>query len=70
MFTSRSLLFWFCSIVVCDVEILHAIGVLARCNESEILTHVLLLEVLLGQVLKIALAEWDARLNDDSILLL
>ena len=58
------------SLIVVDVEELKLVLVLVGGDDTEILTKVLLLEVLLGQVLEVSLGEGDLGLNDDGVLVL
>jgi len=58
------------SLVVVDLEETELVGVLAVGEHAEELTEVLLLEVLLGEVLKVALGESDLGLNDEGVLVL
>merc|ERR1712060_510276 len=53
--------------VVVDLEVTELVGALVSGDNAEILTHLLLLQVLLGQVLEVALGEVDLGLNDDVV---
>ena len=57
-------------LVVVDVEELKLVLVLAGGDDSQVLTEVLLLEVLLGQVLEVSLGEGDLSLDDEGVLVL
>ena len=48
-----------------ELEIAELVGVLVGSNDAEVVTELLLLHVLLGEVLEVALAEVDLGLNDD-----
>jgi len=54
-----------CCFLVLDLEISESIAVLGGRDDSKELLKVLLLEVFLGQILKISLGESDFRFNDD-----
>lgn len=55
----------FVSLVLLDIEVSKLVRVLVRRGDVEIVSQVLLLEVLLGQVLKVSLGEGDVRVNGD-----
>ena len=57
-----------CCFLVLDLEVSELVGVLLSGNDSEELLEVLLLKVLLGQVLKVSLGEWDLGLDDNLVL--
>ena len=57
----------FGGLVILNVEVSEFVVVLAGGDNSQVLLQVLLLEVLLGQVLQVSLAEGDAGLNDDIV---
>merc|ERR1711865_1246776 len=57
-------------VIVVDLEITELVGVLAGGNNSKVLTHLLLLQVLLGEVLEIALAEVNGGIDDEGVLVL
>ena len=56
-------------LLVLNLEVLELVGVLLGGNDTQELLKVLLLEILLHQVLKIALGEGDLGLDDDAGLL-
>jgi len=57
-------------IVGVGVQELKFISVLGGGNDSQVLTALLLLDVLLGQVLEVSLGEVKLSLNDDAVLVL
>ena len=57
-----------CCFFVLDLEVSKGIGVLRNGNDSQEFLQVLLLEVLLGQVLKVSLGEGDLGLNNEVVL--
>jgi hypothetical protein len=57
-------------ILVVDLEVAELVGVLGRCHHAQPVPKVVLLQVLLRQVLKVALGERHRRRHDDLILLL
>ena len=57
----------FGGLIILNVEVSEFVVVLAGGDNSQVLLQVLLLEVLLGQVLQVSLAEGDAGLNDDIV---
>ena len=48
-----------------ELKIAELVGVLVGGDDAEVITQLLLLHVLLGEVLEVALAEVDLGLNDD-----
>merc|ERR1719464_1163838 len=56
--------------LIIDLKVAELISVLVVSDNSEILTHLLLLQVLLSKVLEVALAEVNLCLNNDTILVL
>merc|ERR1711934_683031 len=56
-------------IVVRDVEVAQLVHALRRGNDVHIVAQLLLLQVLLGQVLEVALREWELR-SDENLRLL
>ena len=58
-----------CCFLVLDLEVSKGVGVLRNGDDSQEFLQVLLLEVLLGQVLKVSLGEGDLSLDNDLLLL-
>ncbi len=58
------------SLVVVDGEELEFVDVLVGGDDSQVLTELLFLEVLLGQILKVSLGEGNLALNDSGVLVL
>ena len=54
-------------LIILDVEVSEFILVLSSSDHAQVLLEILLLEVLLGQVLEVPLAEGNAGLNDDAL---
>ena len=48
-------------LVVIDLEVSELIGVLRGSNHTKPVPQVILLQVLLGQILKVTFAEWGSR---------
>jgi len=48
-------------LIVIDLEVSELIGVLRGSNHAKPVPQVILLQVLLGQILKVTFAEWDSR---------
>lgn len=46
-------------LIIVDLEVPELVGVLGVGNDAEPVPEVVLLQVLLGQVLEVPLAEWD-----------
>uniref|UniRef100_K3WA33 Uncharacterized protein n=1 Tax=Globisporangium ultimum (strain ATCC 200006 / CBS 805.95 / DAOM BR144) TaxID=431595 RepID=K3WA33_GLOUD len=53
---------------IVDVEVTKFVGVLVRSNDVKVVTQLLLLQVLLGQVLKVTLREWSNGRNVQFVL--
>ena len=58
------------SLVVVDGEELEFVDVLIGGDDSQVLTELLFLEVLLGQILEVSLGEGNLALNDSGVLVL
>ena len=58
------------SLVVVDGEELEFVDVLVGGDDSQVLTELLFLEVLLGQILEVSLGEGNLALNDSGVLVL
>lgn len=61
----RLLILILLSILLVDVEIAQLIGGLAACNHMEPVTQLLLLQVLFGEVLKVALGESSVSAHEN-----
>ena len=61
---------FFLTLIVVNLEVTELVGGLVGGDNSEIFTHLLLLEVLLGQVLEVSLGEVDVGGDDDVVLVL
>ena len=58
------------SLVVVDGEELEFVDVLVGGDDSQVLTELLFLEVLLGQILEVSLGEGNLALNDSGVFVL
>ena len=58
------------SLVVVDGEELEFVDVLVCGDDSQVLTELLFLKVLLGQILEVSLGEGNLALNDSGVLVL
>ena len=58
------------SLVVVDGEELEFVDVLVGGDDSQVLTELLFLKVLLGQILEVSLGEGNLALNDSGVLVL
>ena len=56
--------------LIINLEVTKLVSVLVVSDNTEILTHLLLLQVLLSKVLEVALAEVNLCLNNDTVLVL